>query len=701
MSLVAGFCLLLAGAALPAAAYPRPGVIERVSVASDGSESEGYAAFPSISDDGRFVAFDSDAGDLVPGDTNRMNDIFVHDRLTGRTELVSMAEDGREANGPVYLARISSSGRFVMFQSGANNLVPGDSGMASDVFVRDLEAGTLERVTLTSDGQEANSLSFPGQITPDGRYVAFESFASNLAPGDGNQKSDVFVRDRVTGTTERVSLRADGKERIGDSYSPSISDDGRFVAYVALVGTQGEDNPEFIDEMQIFWHDRESGEVRLVSVSSDGRRGNGLSNQPQISGDGRTVAFVSQSQNLVPGDANRVADVFVHDTVTGSTRRVSVTTEGEEANGASGSLSMSGDGQHVAFTTTATNLAPGDTNGRKDAFVHDLATGVTERVSLGAGGEEPASHSENTFVAGGGRFVAFANYSPLVAGDTNNARDIFVRDRGPVLGVGDATATRRGAEVDVSGWATFSGAAVSASADPPDDAGPEGESLGAELTGAEITYRPEVEDLLVRVAVSALPSVRPPQATDLAIACGLLGACGAGVAAAPAVTYGLDLEVNGTRYEVRAERGASPVAPVLRLLACEDVCTPVADLAGSIGVTEDEVVAAVPLADLGARPGDTLSGLRAWVGPGHPVAGAPEALDEVPMPSAALPTPTVSLAPLAEGEEEPVDGAEVAAELAAGSFSAVLTAGPGHDRLVARACLGEECAAAVAPIPSG
>ena len=137
---VAAACTVALLSPAPAGAYPRPGSLERVSVTSDGTETDGYAAYPSISDDGRFVVFDSQAAALVPGDSNELNDIFVHDRLTRRTELVSVSSEEKQTEAPAYLARIDPSGRFAIFQSGSTRLAPGANGVGS-VFLRDLQAG--------------------------------------------------------------------------------------------------------------------------------------------------------------------------------------------------------------------------------------------------------------------------------------------------------------------------------------------------------------------------------------------------------------------------------------------------------------------------------------------------------------------------------------------------------------------------------
>jgi Tol biopolymer transport system component len=256
VGLLAGVLALLAP---PAGA----GTTERVSVDSAGNEGNSFVQRnASISADGRFVAFTSFATNLVPGDTNRRDDVFVRDRLTGTTELVSVDSAGNQGNRDSGSPAISADGRFVAFHSVATNLVPGDTGNMTDVFVRDRLTGTTQRVSVDSAGTEGNGASVEPAISGDGRFVAFYSFATNLVPGDTNGDGDVFVHDRQTGTTERVSV---------DS-----------------AGNQG-------------------------SAISDGFR------KVSISADGRVVAFVSVATNLVPGDTNGGSDAFVHDRQTGIT----------------------------------------------------------------------------------------------------------------------------------------------------------------------------------------------------------------------------------------------------------------------------------------------------------------------------------------------------------------------------------------------
>ena len=207
---------------------------ERVSVASNGGQADSSSVNPAVSADGRFVAFESDASNLVGGDTNGLNDIFVHDRQTGTTERVSVATGGTEANGVSYTPAISADGRFVAFYSNATNLVGGDTNGTSDVFVHDRQTGTTERVSVATGGAEANGGSSTAAISADGRFVAFHSDATNLVSGDTNGARDIFVHDRQTGTTERVSVATGGAQANSGSANPAISADGRFVAFYSV-----------------------------------------------------------------------------------------------------------------------------------------------------------------------------------------------------------------------------------------------------------------------------------------------------------------------------------------------------------------------------------------------------------------------------------------------------------------------------------
>src|SRR5439155_1129649 len=212
------------------------GTTERVSVSSAGAEANGTSFAPAISADGRFVAFPSEATNLVPGDTNGATDVLVRDRRTGTTERVSVSSAGAEANGTSFTPAISADGRLVAFASEADDLVIGDTNQAFDVFVHDGMTGTTERVSVDSTGAQANAASiehFCPALSADGRFVAFESDATNLVPVDTNAATDVFVRDRLTATTDRVSVDSTGAQANDRSDFPAISADGSVVAFVS------------------------------------------------------------------------------------------------------------------------------------------------------------------------------------------------------------------------------------------------------------------------------------------------------------------------------------------------------------------------------------------------------------------------------------------------------------------------------------
>jgi Tol biopolymer transport system component len=329
-----------------------------------------------------------------------------------KTSIVSVGLHGANANRGSFDASIASDGRSIAFTSRASNLVEGDTNNRADIFIRDLESGETRRVSVGLNGAEANGRSREPSISADGRRVAFESGASNLVEGDENGTRDIFVRDLEAGTTRLVSVGADGSGAALPSFSPSISSDGRFVAFL-----NGDRNPR----AQVYVRDLERGETELVSIGSDGEAGNLRSWAASISADGTRVAFSSYSTNLV-GDADEELDLFVRDLETGSTRQVI-----RLAPGNLDAFSISANGRAVAFTSHASRLVQGDTNGEADVFVRHLATGRTRRVSVGLHGVEPNGRSRFLSISADERFVAFWSHaSNLVEGEHRN--DIFVRD---------------------------------------------------------------------------------------------------------------------------------------------------------------------------------------------------------------------------------------------------------------------------------
>ena len=375
-----------------------PGSTERVSLDGAGVEGNAFSGYPAISADGRFVSFSSDATNLVSGDTNLAPDIFVHDRQTGSTERMSVDGAGSQANGSSYEPAIGADGRFVAFSSMASNLVAGDTNGTRDVFVHDRQTGATERVNVDSAGSEANAAAFFPAISGDGRFVAFSSDAGNLAPGDTNPASDVFVRDRQTGTTERASVNSAVDGAVGASYAPAVSSDGRFVAFTSAASNLVPADANGTTD--IFVRDRQAGTTERASLNSAGSEGNGASDESAVSSDGRFVTFRSLSSNLVAGDTNSVDDVFLHDRQTGTTGRMSVDSAGAQGNATSRVPAVSGDGRFVAFRSLASNLVAADTNGAIDVFVHDSQTGITVRVSVDSAGSEGSGPSDEPAVSG-------------------------------------------------------------------------------------------------------------------------------------------------------------------------------------------------------------------------------------------------------------------------------------------------------------
>jgi Tol biopolymer transport system component len=363
------------------------GTTERVSVTNTGAQAAASSALyaVSISGDGRYAAFDSLATTLVTGDTNSNFDVFVRDRANGTTERVSVGPAGVEGNGASTVCGISADGRYVAFESFASNLVAGDTNLTWDIFVRDRTSGTTERVSLGAGGAEGNGASGHPAISADGRYVAFHSAATNLVAGDTNLMSDVFLRDRQLGTTERVSVGTGGAQGNLASLWASVSADGRYVAFQSAASNLVSGDTNLVWDS--FVRDRQSGITERVSVATGGAEGNGASGDasyspdgPWISADGRYVTFTSFATNLVPGDTNLMADAFVRDRQAATTSRVSVSTSGAQASSSSTDASISADGRYVAFESSASNLAASDTNGTDDAFVRDR--GVSSFTSL-------------------------------------------------------------------------------------------------------------------------------------------------------------------------------------------------------------------------------------------------------------------------------------------------------------------------------
>lgn len=706
-----------------AVAYPRPGATERISIGADGSEGNGRSGSPAISDGGRYVAFESFAGNLVP---EGGGGVFLRDRQTGN--ITRVAVDGPTSGpfqGSSLNPSINADGRYLAFDSFHevdHPDPPGGFTALRDIFVFDRESGIIEQVSVGSGGTLPNSFSTHATISADGRYVAFSSRATNLAPEeDTNDSFDVFVHDRVTTTTEMVSVASDGtqgNDGSGGSFSSvALSADGRYVAFDSFASNLVPEDAN--NTHDVFVHDRETGITERVSEAEDGSDGNSQSRRPSISADGRFVSFDSFAGNFVPAEDDGCnlplgscgeADVFVLDRETGTLERVSVGSAGLPGNHNSWAPSLSSDGRHVAFFSSASNLVAGDTNEVGDVFVHDRATGTTERVSVGSGGTEGNARSDGVFsstnrpaFAGDARFIGFRSAaSNLVANDTNGEEDVFVRDRGPLVGVGDLSAEPGTDGISVSGWATFSGEPVSSGEDPSDDGAPSAEESGGEITRASVIYRPEQEDLLVRLGLTSLP--KPVIGTDGVRVCVPGALCvptvrtDAGVGA-PQVLYKIAFDVKGVHYEVRGVRqdgtdDENSAGARFAVYRCDPGCSEAGQLEGGLGTTGNEMRVSVPLEVVGAEEGDTLREIVASASIGSETSGSTETLDQIAMPDASVPRHRVQLSvtPTSTPEEDVPYTTEV--DLVEGRFSAILDPSQlaaGDHRVWAKACLGDTC----------
>ena len=400
--------------------------LQRVSVDSGGAQGNGPSGEPAISTDGRFIAFSSQASNLVDQDTNGSRDIFVHDRDTGITRRVSVAADGTQGNGSSGQPAISANGRFVAFFSMATNLVPGDTNLTGDVFLHELETGLTRRVSVASGGVQGNGFSSTPSISGDGRFIAFESSASNLVAGDNNNNTDVFVHDRIEGSTQGAWANPPTLENLPGG-APEISADGLVVAFAVHLQDWASDDAQ--GRSQFLVHDIIKGVTEPAAGDPGNGFGEGTAGVPSLNADGSWVALRSNAANLVTGDTNRVDDVFVVGRELGSIQRVSVDTGGNQGNGASGEPSVSGDGRFVAFWSEASNLVSGDINGTGDVFVRDRQTAETRRISVGPDGALVDGLSASPSISADARFVAFeSEASNLVPEDTNGHQDVFVAE---------------------------------------------------------------------------------------------------------------------------------------------------------------------------------------------------------------------------------------------------------------------------------
>ena len=421
--------IVIIALALPALTSAAVGDLYLASVSSGGTKGNGSSHMIDLSADGRYLVFKSSATNLITGDSEGYVDIFHHDTQTGITTRVSLTDDGdgTAANDDCDNPAVSGDGRYVAFDSYADNLEDDDIWSRSDVFRHDTVTGETILVSRNTAENLGSASSFEPDISNDGRYVVFESYANNMDPGDTDLDYDIFLRDTQTTTTTIISINSDGTTYGNDnSINPVISADGRYVAFESDASTLV--TGDTLGHKDIFRHDTQTGTTIRVSVKSDGTEANGSSYVADISADGRYIAFNSLASNLVNGDTNGVLDVFMHDTITGITIRISTTSTGTEVSNSSTSPAISADGTYVTFHSSSDNLVAGDSNNATDCFVKNTQTGAISLISKAEDGTPVGTGTSavDSEISDDGVFVGFrTNATTLYPGDTDGYYDLY------------------------------------------------------------------------------------------------------------------------------------------------------------------------------------------------------------------------------------------------------------------------------------
>ncbi len=427
----------------------------------------GETSGAALSGDGRFAVFVSDHNGLLTGDTNEAMDVFWTDTVTGELRRVSVASDGSEGNdwsGRISNSiglDISDDGRLVVFQSNASNLVTGDTNHRTDIFLHDTEAGETTRINLAADGSEGDSSSYAPSMSADGRFIAYRSGATNLVEGpDSNDwRHDIFVLDRKLGITRRVSVNTEGVQANDESGYPQISADGTTVVFTSdatnLVPNDTNGSPNGFYGVDVFVHDLDTGQTSRVSVASDGTEQTvaGIY-EPTISGDGRLVAFSTSASNLVPGDSGSYMDIFVHDRDTHETERVSVAPDGTEGNGHSTYPVISDDGRYLTFFSSASNLVVGDTNRSHDLFFLDRRSAEFKLLSRKNDGSQLSQYFDRgPAISADGRFIQFTGSAYLLTPDSTGDMNSYLVKTGVPLPIpGPKLHTAVVSDVSSSDW---------------------------------------------------------------------------------------------------------------------------------------------------------------------------------------------------------------------------------------------------------
>ena len=414
------------------AAFGAPGDIFLVSSSDTGEAGNFESRVPDISVNGRIVAFQSSATNLDPLDTDLFDDIYVKNLDSGEVTLASVAparskgkgkgKGSAPVKGNLYSQRpsLSGDGSRVAFETGSSNLHPDDPFGGFDIYVKDLTSGDLTLASVNASGVKGNGYSVRPSISDDGTKVVFDSIATNFSSQDADSTFDVYVKDLVTGEVELVSVTSEGIKGNDVSFGAAISPDGTKVAFNSMAtNLHPADTDHFTD---VYVKDLVTGDLSLASTSDQGNSGNGASFGPQLTGDGSIVAFMSRATNLDPSDSQPYEDVYVKNLATGDLKLVSAAADGTKGNSLSFLGSISPDGRLVAFDSISTNLHPADPDSFDDVFLKDLTTGALTLISSTAAGQKGNNASGGGSLSADAGRIAFltsaTNLHPSITGRT-------------------------------------------------------------------------------------------------------------------------------------------------------------------------------------------------------------------------------------------------------------------------------------------
>ncbi|MEA2025094.1 MAG: calcium-binding protein, partial [Chloroflexota bacterium] len=402
---------------MPAAsAAPRTKLISQ----NSGHAQAGDVSFTGgISANGNSVAFMTAADNLDPGDSNASPDVYLRNVARGKTKIVSVSSSGVNGDGDSEGPAISASGRFIVFASGAHNLIDGRWLPSWQIYLRDRAKGRTFLVSKNSAGGRANDMSFNPEISADGRYVVFESNATNLTGKGTKGAQQIYLRDRKLRKTFLISQNNVGKA--GNSYSgqPQVSANGRFVAFMSWATNLTSKDTNLFD--QIYLRDRKLKRTFLISQHK-GKAANNETYDPRMSADGRFVVFASIASNLAAADTNGKRDIYLRDRAKGKTKRVSLNWKGRQLWGSSGSPDLSDNGRRIVFASGAKNTIKGGLSGAfEHVFRRDLATGKVKLVSRSNKGGQGNGPSRMPRISADGRYVTFTSAATnlVPGGDAN------------------------------------------------------------------------------------------------------------------------------------------------------------------------------------------------------------------------------------------------------------------------------------------